>query len=313
MTKKKSLFLKIGCLILALGIAIIPFFSFRTKDVVKADSVTSSYTFNSSNVITVTNTVYDVNDRYSFWGISLYSFDITTDSSGIHFRVYGNVLSRYTNDGIGSVFPVDSNYTYSSDGYYRAYLTPSDANHFYTPIHVSVSSSDFVANIYKIRIYSERVSSNLRTYIIYYDVNDNYINFSIELHQNNGTFSDIPFSFMYSDRTYFISDIELTDNQLYQSGYGQGNTDGYDRGYTQGTSDGYTNGYNAGYGAGTNHGIETASDYSFLSLIGAVVDAPIKAFTGLFNFNILGVNLSSFFFGLFTIALTIAIIRVIKF
>ena len=37
MTKKKSIFLKVACFMLALGLAIIPLFSFKNKEVAKAD------------------------------------------------------------------------------------------------------------------------------------------------------------------------------------------------------------------------------------------------------------------------------------
>ncbi len=61
--------------------------------------------------------------------------------------------------------------------------------------------------------------------------------------------------------------------------------------------------YNLGKLAGSS---ET---YTFFGLISAVIDAPIKAFTGLLNFEIFGVNIKSFLLSLFTIALVIAIVK----
>lgn len=53
----------------------------------------------------------------------------------------------------------------------------------------------------------------------------------------------------------------------------------------------------------------SSENYTFFGLISAVIDAPIKAFTGLFNFEIFGVNIKSFLLSLFTIALVIAIVK----
>ena len=71
--------------------------------------------------------------------------------------------------------------------------------------------------------------------------------------------------------------------------------------YNQGQQAGYDSGYTAGIAAGGNN--------SFLSLITAVVDAPITAFTSLLNFDILGFNVKNVVLSLLTAALVIACIR----
>lgn len=71
--------------------------------------------------------------------------------------------------------------------------------------------------------------------------------------------------------------------------------------YNQGQQVGYDKGYTAGIAAGGNN--------SFLSLITAVVDAPINAFTSLLNFDILGFNVKNVVLSLLTAALVIACIR----
>lgn len=83
-----------------------------------------------------------------------------------------------------------------------------------------------------------------------------------------------------------------TESQYQQFGqnqYNQGQQVGYDKGYSAGISDGGNN--------------------SFLSLITAVVDAPITAFTSLLNFDILGFNVKNVVLSLLTAALVIACIR----
>lgn len=99
----------------------------------------------------------------------------------------------------------------------------------------------------------------------------------------------------------------------------------------------YNNGYNTGYTAGQNNanatinydsasyqqgrldGIDSANQYTFLDLMGAVFDAPIRALfgyvengvrvDGLFTLDILGVNLSSFLLSIFTLGIVITIVR----
>lgn len=63
------------------------------------------------------------------------------------------------------------------------------------------------------------------------------------------------------------------------------------------------------FNKGKQAGIESANKYTFSALVSSVVDAPIKAITGLLNFEIFGVNLKSFMLSLFTIAVVIAIVK----
>ncbi len=132
---------------------------------------------------------------------------------------------------------------------------------------------------------------------------------------NNGTFT---IKFYVRDvieeiglltyRIYYLSP-DLTDNQIYDSGY----QDGYNAGNFDGNSQGYQDGYNAGeaigYGTGYNAGLEQSGKYSFNSLIGAVIDAPVSAFTSLLNFELLGVNILGLITGLLSLAVIVLIIK----
>lgn len=82
-------------------------------------------------------------------------------------------------------------------------------------------------------------------------------------------------------------------------------TDNFRQGYEQG----YTAGKADGFGAGYNEGAQDAGDYTFMSLISSVIDAPIQAFMGLFNFEMLGVNLSGFFLSLLTVCVIVAVVK----
>lgn len=90
-----------------------------------------------------------------------------------------------------------------------------------------------------------------------------------------------PFKIVYQGLTY-------TSSQYLDYGLSQKNI-------------GYSQGYAAGLDAGNNN--------NFMSLITAVVDAPIKAFTSLLNFDILGYNMKDLALALLTAGLLIAAIR----
>ena len=64
-------------------------------------------------------------------------------------------------------------------------------------------------------------------------------------------------------------------------------------------------GYNKGYAAG----VASGGNNNFMSLITAVVDAPIKAFTSLLDFDILGYNMKNLALALLTAGLLVAAIR----
>lgn len=94
----------------------------------------------------------------------------------------------------------------------------------------------------------------------------------------------------------------------YNAGIGHGFNEGHSAGYNEGYSGGYKIGYDNGNSAGFSAGVASANDYSFLGLIGSVIDAPIQAFMGLLSFDVLGVNLSTFVLTLFTFCIILKIV-----
>lgn len=103
--------------------------------------------------------------------------------------------------------------------------------------------------------------------------------------------------------------------QAYQEGYNAGSSVGYNNGFTAGKDIGYEQGYNGGFQVGKNQGfnegVASANDYTFLGLLTSVVDAPLKVFYDMFDFEILGYNMSSFFLALLSICIVIAVVKVI--
>ena len=75
------------------------------------------------------------------------------------------------------------------------------------------------------------------------------------------------------------------------------------------TQESFLQGKNQGYELGFTDGKAQGGNYTFTSLIGAVFDAPIEAFRGLFNFEILGTNMQGFVLALLTLSVIIVVIK----
>lgn len=98
-------------------------------------------------------------------------------------------------------------------------------------------------------------------------------------------------------------------NIYYNSDY----LNGFNAGFDSGETVGYDKGYNIGYDLGFDNGFTDGqnSNYTFLSLLTAVVDAPIQAFLDMIDFEILGYNMQGLALGLLSIALILGIIKFI--
>lgn len=78
----------------------------------------------------------------------------------------------------------------------------------------------------------------------------------------------------------------------------------------QGYNKGYLDGKTAGYDLGFSAGVKDNGDYTFMGLLGSVFDAPISAFRGLFDFEILGTNMQGFVLALLTLSVIVVIIKI---
>ena len=134
------------------------------------------------------------------------------------------------------------------------------------------------------------------------------------------------------------------DNDFYVAGYNSASKgyydNGYNKGYSVGKDEGYKSGYSTGDAKGYQRGLNDSNNYSFLSLFGAIFDAPIKAIfggtstlpagttitdsngntitlqstttvnrAGFLNFNLMGVNLSGFVLALFSLSILVVVIK----
>lgn len=150
---------------------------------------------------------------------------------------------------------------------------------------------------------TESILNSKYNFISYIDVNDNNVNIIIPLDSN------------YDNDYYTFHTIFLTGgiSDSYSNGYNNGYLDGYNNGYNDAKSPYYNKGYfdgkKYGYETGYNKGINESNDYTFLGLISACIDAPITYFTSLFNFELLGVNISSFLTAIFTLCIIVTVVR----
>lgn len=107
--------------------------------------------------------------------------------------------------------------------------------------------------------------------------------------------------------------VNDSSGDFYNSGYNNGYLDakeGFEEEKSSIYNSGFESGKTAGYNEGYNAGKDVSGNYTFLGLFGAVFDAPIEAFKGLFNFEILGTNMQGFVLALLTLSVIIVIIKI---
>lgn len=148
---------------------------------------------------------------------------------------------------------------------------------------------------------------NYVSYIFSSEYRLNFVFPTTYSYMNSATY--FPYSY-FQTRTY---DVPNTNSNEYKNGYDSGYSNGYNVGKDDGYNIGYDEGYGIGEGIGFNNGysdgVESANDYTFLGLLSAVIDAPVSYVRSLFDFNLLGVNLQGFLFGLFTLCIIITIVK----
>lgn len=84
----------------------------------------------------------------------------------------------------------------------------------------------------------------------------------------------------------------------------------YDEGYKAGTKDKNAYGQSE-FNRGKAEGIANANEYTFERLISAVFDVPVQTIYGMFNFEILGVNILNFVLALASLMVVVAILKLV--
>lgn len=254
------------------------------------------------------------------------------------------LLSSY--DGFGN--PVDGRFTgwnvfnfqYNSAG---ELISQPELNFWFDNLtfttSVNVNFVDGVLSVPDFTNMSYRYESNFSNsdnLLVYASLDNSYIYYL----QSNVIQNDVSKFFALIDyRNY-----KPLDNDFYVAGYnaaGDANyNNGYNVGYSNGEKAGYNTGFTAGDSKGYQRGLSDSNNYSFLSLFGAIFDAPIQALFGgtqrlpagtkitdssgntitltsdtivnrggMLNFDLMGVNLSGFVLALFSFSIIIIVIK----
>lgn len=105
------------------------------------------------------------------------------------------------------------------------------------------------------------------------------------------------------------SDYDSYGKEQYTKGYNVGESDVINdpHSYNLRTDDEFINLYNTAF----NDGADSVGTFNFLYLLSAVVDTPVSAFKSLFNFNLLGYNLTTFFTAIITLCILIYVLRIV--
>lgn len=213
---------------------------------------------------------------------------------------------------------------YSNQSYFDANVYKIELGHVnvntYDDFYLWMNSNDYLTSA------SIDYGFNYRAfyynYVRYIDNDGDYIEFQLPV-ICGASFKP---QFLLDERTYFLSqENNSTSSDSYLLGY----TDGFDNGKKQGLDEGFIKGEqwskDTWYREGYYKGLAENNPYTFSSLLGSVIDAPITALfgnavevdgklvrvDGLLNFELLGVNLSTFLGGVLMASLVIAIIKLI--
>lgn len=323
--KKKKRKNRVILAICSMFIAVMSIFAFipfnNDKQVVKADTVDVNYSFYGSDLYYVASTYFRYDIENNIYGYNSpcfgnFTFRIFKDNNNLSFNLFGNL---YTGTSIADnqyLAEYQTNINVVNTDWQFIYIDAVNLNvNAKLPIEYYVNSMDFIPDIYRVSIYSNTVHHEdtyyrYYTHVRYYDVNDNYIDFAFFFITDPSTTNGQNFvnHFTYDDREYYLYQVDdFSGNAIYDSGYTAGQQYGEGVGYTQGYNVGKNDGYNLGY----NTALNNRDIYTFDNLLSAVIDVPVRTFTSLFNFEILGVNLSGFFLGLLTCCIVITIVRLL--
>ena len=318
-TKKNRIIITLCAMFIAFA-SVFSFVSFNKQDdlVVKADTVTTDYVFSGSPIIlpytynnnSTPDTYLPLNNN----NFGAFKIDFTSSSG-----VISNITIRLVSSSTGELSYISENFLINYDGY-TWFSMPIDN----TYVHIRIGSSSY-------DIYGDYVSFNFSkcsyltisanyglggfySFLRFYDIDGNILAFSIVANSNSGDLSTSFIDGLTYSRTYYFG-TTFDDNQFYDFGFDAGYSEGYNVGSNDGFNNGYNDGYDIGHNVGYNNGYtagsEDSNQYTFLNLVSATIDAPIKYFQSLFNFELLGVNLQGFLTGLFTLCVIVTIIKMV--
>lgn len=207
-------------------------------------------------------------------------FNVTFNTIGLFNYQQGNAIN-----GFKYSYDLQFGFTFT----YNGYVTTRSV--YVDHIELSTTSLNILSNDYLPNVLFNTTSSINTTLL-------------------SGTFNP-------DDYTQYEQGVQDGYNTGYQTGYSDGyyngNQVGYDSGYSDGYSSGNTIGYNNGYADGLAYG--TTSNGTAMTIFSGILQIgmlPVNILLAMFNFEILGINLSAFVSAILTVCLTIIVIRTIK-
>lgn len=277
----------------------------ETHNILSAKSVENHTNNNSSTVDIYSFMPYGVNGNLIF----TQGNSPTVDSDFTGTAGYYGVKSSFVGNGVSNVimagtpFSLDMAFARSSSNKISGVFTNVDYTILFldksmNPIYYnSAYSGDYFINNTILGMSSESNGMLLSDVLTSGDVH--FYNFPVDVYgimlvsYHNAN----EIAHAYSLTARFLGDVDSQE--------------AYDNGFSAGVNSINKNDiFNQGYSKGFSEGSAAGSNYSFMSLIGAVIDAPISAFTGMFDFTLLGVNLRSFILAMLTLAIVIVLLRI---
>lgn len=270
-----------------------------------------STTYNNKSFSKVTRYINNTTQTYTLNEYSnafVYQYD--NSDTGVHSiagicQGLGNgkdeitLYSGLDSDTYNEVASIEWYFNFDTDGYYHLNLNSTnyidDIFNLKCDICFSfaVVNNNTIVNQFKSCVSLNYCLNDLSIYYTFTDENQ-YQYFTPQVVGTGSVFCNL--SITYSP----VSSVEFenANNEAYNSGY----DDGYAVGYTNGESVGYTDGFNAGV---------TVDDTAIVIFNGILNIAlvPINFFLAIFNFEILGINMSALVSSLLSICLIIIVVR----
>lgn len=257
----------------------------------------------------VTDTSYQYCDDFQYKTTLSKQFGVRSDTNmpiylDTYFELNGRLLYNDANDFILKLDSMNFNvktWNCTSDESWGGAYSILDETYYSCELNIPSFYSDTLDNI-----------SN-----VYFDFTFSYDDFSysVNIYNDGVTIDGFTKSFNFYAINYasfdrFVLDSGNLINQINErivtrTGVGLDWQDGYN----EGSEDGYSQGYTDGYNEGSN------TDENVTSIFGGILNIgmlPVNFFLAIFNYEILGINLTAVISAILSICVAIIVIRFIK-
>lgn len=266
----------------------------------------------------------DTNNKYSFCYLdnegvfteSLYKSSFATDYPYfVNFDLKEYIISLQEQDFDYTLF--NTLFTLNNQ-----FATFSKNVQFLKGFYYYVNNDDLNAfNLYiemNIPIINHTFSANYTTMPTTFPYNSMSTQFYNSYYNNQSYYSTVggvgsPFQRVYDSANTVITLTTIYNDAVnFVKMYNSDSNVYFTNGYNQGLKDGEKQGYANGYSVGLNDGIKDNTIFNIFNGILNIAMVPVNFFLGIFNFEILGINMAGFVSALLTISIIIYLLRLIK-